>query len=485
LFAGGLILGALRPTNTWDFPVYLTLGVAAVIVAGPLRHGWRSRQAYVESLISALALVGFFLLLYQPYTRWYGQGYNAADFWTGSRTTIRSYLVVHGLFLFPLMAWMVWETRQWMAATPLSQLARLRPYVGWIVFVILAALGVVVWGFAQGARITVVAVPLILWGLLLLLRPGIGWSKRVALVFTASALMLTLVVELVVLRGDIGRMNTVFKFYFQVWTLLGLSSVAAAFWTYEGLPQWSNGWRTVWSVGLTALVVGAALYPLTAASAKVRDRMAPEAPHTLDGAAYMQNAVYYDLGGELHFDEDARLIHWMQQNVQGSPVIVEANIPEYRWGSRVTVYTGLPGVLGWRWHQTQQRAVEGDPATQRAYEIADFYTNPSIEAAVDFLKRYDVRYVIVASQERLYYEFVSPCTPTVDGLSVTCDMAGRPLGMASPNVPPTDCSPLDPGNPALLVCPTHGIEKFESMVERGLLRVVYHDGAAEVYEVTS
>src|SRR4030067_12706 len=33
LFVGGLILGALRPTNTWDFPVFWTLAVCAMIGA--------------------------------------------------------------------------------------------------------------------------------------------------------------------------------------------------------------------------------------------------------------------------------------------------------------------------------------------------------------------------------------------------------------------------------------------------------------------
>jgi uncharacterized membrane protein len=39
LFFGGIIIGALRPTNTWDFPVFLVLGCAGLTFAGLIRIG--------------------------------------------------------------------------------------------------------------------------------------------------------------------------------------------------------------------------------------------------------------------------------------------------------------------------------------------------------------------------------------------------------------------------------------------------------------
>jgi len=67
-------------------------------------------------------------------------------------------------------------------------------------------------------------------------------------------LVLTLMVEVIVLRGDIGRMNTVFKFYLQVWTLFSISAAASLGWLIPALPIWRPGWRVAWQVVLVVLM---------------------------------------------------------------------------------------------------------------------------------------------------------------------------------------------------------------------------------------
>lgn len=481
---GGLILGSLRPTNTWDFPVYLALGALATAVAPFLRQRRVTGAAIREAVLATGGLLAFAIALYLPYSQWYVQGYTAADLWQGSRTTIRAYFTVHGVFLFFVGVWMVAETIRWMAETPLSDLRKLQAHVPWIAVAVIGTASLAVYGFVSEVRIALIVVPWILWSGILLLRPHLLMAKRVVHVIILAGLALTLLVEIVVLRGDIGRMNTVFKFYLQVWTLFSIAAAAAFAWTLAEVPFWKTGWRAAWTVAASALVVGALLYPLTAAPAKIRDRMALGSPHTLDGTAFMEPAKYYDQGGEIALADDLRAIEWLQDTVKGSPVIVEANVPEYRWGSRATIYTGLPGVLGWNWHQRQQRtSAIGDPVTTRALELADFYTTPSVEFAADFLERYAVRYVLVGGLERLYFESLQPCWPSGDGQTVECDLAGKPMGMGAPLVPPSACTPIAPDDLTRLSCPTFGLAKFDTMVERGLLREAYRDGPTVIYEV--
>ena len=145
------------------------------------------------------------------------------------------------------------------------------------------------------------------------------------------------------------------------------------------------------------------MFTLSAAIDKVSDRMTDGVPLTLDSIAYMEHAQYADFDTMMNLDQDYHAIRWMQDNVQGSPVIVEANCPEYRWCTRFTIYTGLPGVVGWNWHQRQQRTLTPQLVEQRVTEVGLFYSTTDGQEAADFLQRYNVRYIIVGQLERGEY----------------------------------------------------------------------------------
>ncbi len=99
--------------------------------------------------------------------------------------------------------------------------------------------------------------------------------------------------------------------------------------------------------------------------------------------------------------EDYLAIRWMQENVKGSPVIVEAHTVEYQWGNRFTIYTGLPSVIGWRWHQSQQRGLVADQwIWDRVDAVGRLLQHTRHERTLAFLQKYDVKYIIVGQLER-------------------------------------------------------------------------------------
>ena len=416
----GLAIGALKPTNTSDFYPYLLLGISAVVYSfgryfrlpEQLREKYPALQKTPDfilrasaAVIGASVLVLLANLLYYPYTYWSDFGYGAVDMWEGTHTPMSAYLNHWILFLFVIVAWMIWETIDWMASTPASSLRKLKPYWSIILSGIILMIAVMISLAFMGVYIGWLAIPLAAWAGILLLRPGISESKRFVLFLVGTSLVLTLLVEVVVVVGDIGRMNTVFKFYLQVWTMLSVCAAGAFGWSMVTIDHWNSGWRKAWIVGLTLLVSAAALYPLMATTAKIKDRMAPEAPHTLDGMAFMKYAHYGDTWGEMDLKQDYDAIRWMQENVEGSPIIVEANLRNlYRWGSRFSIYTGLPGVVGWEWHQQQQRtSVPASWISDRIAEVDSFYYTTDLLEANEFLKKYDVHYIILGQQERGHY----------------------------------------------------------------------------------
>lgn len=415
---GGLIIGAVYPTNLSDYYTYLGIGVSALaytlwfhadtsqirFITG-LSPVWRKLIAVAAAVT---ALVAWSYLAFAPYRAWYSQAYGALDPWTAAYTPFSSYVTHWGLYLFIITAWLVWETRQWMAATPISALGKLKPYqlvieIGLAVFLI----GLLYFIF-RGVSAALLALPLALWAGLLTLRPDMPDSKRLALFWIGTGLVITIMVEVVTVAGDIGRMNTVFKFYMQTWTLFAVSAGAAIGWLVNVFP-----WRNVFQVGLIGLLTGAFMFTVTATTDKITDRMNPAAPHSLDSMAYMKYTQHWD-GNTMELVEDYNAIRWMQDNVQGSPVIVEANCSEYRWCTRFTIYTGLPGVIGWNWHQRQQRAlIAPNLITDRVAEIGHFYTTMDVQKARAFLKKYQVKYIIVGQLERNVY----PPSESADGLA--------------------------------------------------------------------
>lgn len=413
LFVGALIIGALKPTNTWDYYTFLVLNLCALAYVGwtywpavqiPRIKLWPWLQKAALPLGSLLLLALLSRLLYLPFNQNFYPGFSQIGLWSGDRTPLASYLTHWGLILFILVFWFAWETYQWMAVTPMETVRAWLKYKNMLVvgacFAAVLLLGLV----AAKVVVALLVIPLGLWALFLLTRPGQPDAKRYAFFMIGTALLLTLVVEMVYLVGDIGRMNVVFKLYLQAWILftLGLGTGFVSLWNDQ--RKWTQRTQILFQLPALLLITGALLFPLMGTLDKINDRMDPTAAHTLDGMAYMASSTYVTNGITMDLGEDYRAIMWMQEHISGSPVILEAQAYEYQWGNRFTIYTGLPAVVGWNYHQRQQRAIlRSEVVQQRVDGVNAFYLSQDEKFVSDYLKRYDVRYIIVGQLERATY----------------------------------------------------------------------------------
>ena len=215
-------------------------------------------------------------------------------------------------------------------------------------------------------------------------------------------LAIPLLTELVVLEGDINRMNTIFKFYFESWIILNIAiSIIIPIIFIEHLPSLKS--KIAFFSVLSSISLIALIYPILAIGVRVSDRFSNNT-HGLDGMKFMEKNVYYINDKPIDLNESYMAINWLNQNISGNPNIVEASGNLYSWTSRISIYTGLPTVLGWDWHQKQQRSLEVNSIAKRKNDIDTFYNTLSDEYMIDFLDYYGIELIILGPLEKTLYE---------------------------------------------------------------------------------
>lgn len=188
------------------------------------------------------------------------------------------------------------------------------------------------------------------------------------------------------------RMNTVFKFYYQVWIMASLvAGYAGYYWLKShrflaGKARLSS--RTA-AVALAVLLVGPAWYSLAAGASKAEDYSGPV---TLDGWAFLDR-----------FNQaDGAAIDWLLEEAERGSRIVEAVGGSYTEHGRISAATGLPAILGWEGHENQWRG-SNELFQGRAQDVQRIYETWDEAEARRLLDEYEVSYVVIGARERAGY----------------------------------------------------------------------------------
>ena len=150
--------------------------------------------------------------------------------------------------------------------------------------------------------------------------------------------------------------------------------------------------RKAWAFSLVLLVLSCSVFPVVSTFTRIEDMNAEPA---LDGMEYMKGL---DKG-----DYDA--IKWIQENIEGTPVILEASEDDssYSYTSRVSANTGLPTVLGWAMHE-QFWGRDPDEVRTRIEDVNSIYSTGSKKKALELMNKYNVSYVYIGQLERQMYD---------------------------------------------------------------------------------
>ncbi len=450
----GFILGALGFLNTWDLPIYLGLVMLAYGLGVAMQKSRLDWEIIARTFILGIGLGILSILLYIFF--YFSFSSQAAGIlpYVFPPTRLPQYLVMFGTFIFLVVCFLVAYLRH----TGKSQSHMWRTFFAWwlrilaicvlvfllimllvalVVFVLqpaadsalMATIQTVLGGLSLRdayiasitARLRDPWLLLVLTALLALaltnviglfrqrsspvespvdsITPVIKISSDIfvfLLIFIGLAL--TLVVEFLYLRDAFGvRMNTVFKFYYQAWVMLGCASAYGVWWLLDHLE--SRLWRTLFTTGAVIFIGLGLVYTVMAIPSRAGGFAGPA---NLDGASTIAT----------NNPDDWAAIQWLDANAQQElpagevPVILEAPwYGSYNYDGRISVFTGFPTVLGWAGHEGQWRG-NYDQQSIREPDIASIYSTSDVQTMLDLLHKWNVNYVILGQPEQTYIQQV-------------------------------------------------------------------------------
>jgi YYY domain-containing protein len=234
------------------------------------------------------------------------------------------------------------------------------------------------------------------------------------LILVLLACLLTLAPEFVYLRDQFGwRMNTIFKFYFQAWILLGCAAAygfAIVWQERRGSAAWAM------KVAMTVVLVMGLAYPIFNLSMRFNNLEA--AKLEIDGTAYISR----------YNPDEAEAIQWLKEAPMG--VHAEAIGGSYSGFARFATHSGKPTVLGWPGHESQWRG-GGLEMGGREGDIHTLYRTHDWVEAQAIINRYQIRYVVLGALERNAYriseaKFIAKMKPVFQNGGVTIfEMPGQ------------------------------------------------------------
>lgn len=372
--------GSLFVINSWDYPTYAALFVMVLIIKSTVPKtqsgsGEIARLLKQAGIGAAILLIGFLLFIFF-----------FIDFKPAGihgikpvlvRTGLFNFLAIYNLFLFLIVSFTLINIpdsryKNWiLAALAMSGIA-LYFFPGFqtlSVFVPLAFLiGISMYFFIRDndmERLFISALILMGFGILLFCE----------LFFFDDAF-----------SGAAERMNTVFKYYIQVWVLWGTAS-AYAF--YDMCKKTYRMKKAIMAI-LSILLVLNSFYLFTGTYAKTEGFSRTQ---NLDGMDFMKKT---DFGSY-----DA--IFWVNMNIHDAPVILEAPGESFKNMSLISAFTGIPTVIGWDGHEYTWRN-NWEQISQRVADVNTIYNTPDYHEAEVLLKKYNVSYVYIGDVELNKYK---------------------------------------------------------------------------------
>lgn len=352
-------IGIFQMTNYWDFPIYFVVCGAVILVSNAVICGFTKKTFLLTAVHAAEFIVLSYAtaFMFNVHFKSMASGIGICD----RHTTPYQMIIVWGLPIAAVIAYLVGTIKeeQKRRLGGISATEHKNVFFAWL--------------------------------------QNLKTSDLFLLILGLCAIGLILMPELVFVRDIYGsanqRTNTMFKLTYQAFILFGIC-MGGIITRFFLLPK----------TGKQFIAGFLMLFLLS------RNLEYFEMSWKSWAGDYKDRERYISLDATVSTDvseADRRAVDWINENIEGRPVILEAHGSSYRTNGivydRISALTGCPTVIGWRTHEWLWKG-DVQAVDARAEDVEAIYACANAELGKMLLEKYDVDYVYVGEVEYLKYK---------------------------------------------------------------------------------
>lgn len=360
-------IGLFHTTNFWDFPIYFVVAGAVILFTNLIVYNFKGTTVALVTALQGSAVLFLSTVTAIPFSFNFKQ-ISTNICLTQNHTPLNQLIILWGLPICVVIAFLCFAVSDYVsqrnAAAAIEQIKAEA-------------------GTEQKKKETLFA------GLF----RNLATSDLFVITLGLCAIGLILIPEVIYIQdiysGDYKRANTMFKLTYQAFIMFGVCFG----YIFLRLLWFGTTKRQKRFAAVTLILFSlSACYVQNAVNSWYGNIFRPEKYKGLDSTAHMVNTM----------PDDNKAITWLNDNVTGTPVVLEAPGDSYTDYERVSVMTGLPTVLGWHTHEWLWKS---DLALldARAADIQLIYTSADVNEVKALLEKYDVSYIYVGGLEKDKY----------------------------------------------------------------------------------
>ena len=360
----GFFIGLFHTTNYWDFPIYYVVSGAIILFSNAIVYRFNLLQTIWITAMQGLIIMAIAKLIALPFTLNFDQ-ISTEVYRSDTHTPLYQLIVLWGLPSILILGLLFEVVLQFRTKLKLEKKEL----------------------YLENKAIDK-------YNIVQKFFFNLSLSDLFILTIGLCAMGLVLLPEIVYVKdiysGDYKRANTMFKLTYQAFIMFGIASGFIFIKFFKS----KKAIRKKIFAGITLLFfLSSFWYSKIAVSNWYGNIFNYKNYKGLNASAYLETLM----------PDDYLAIEWLNDNIYGMPVVLEANGDSYSDYERISVHTGLPTVLGWYVHEWLWKG-SNQLVEDRASEILTIYTSMDKEEVIELIDKYRIEYIYVGKLENEKYK---------------------------------------------------------------------------------